>query len=298
MNLKKLNKTLFMCTMTASYIFLCSFCGVVSAYAADKISIEQSESIVEVEHSGTGTGTFCVTGEVYYEHDVQIKIMQSGALGEGFFSISEDAGATWSEPVKIPLSGYYQYDYLILEFIVPENSSNPVFKAGDIYSFYIQNPDTKIVINHTGNGTAEPEVISRVSELTAFDVLEKSGAHVIIEILKTGNLDTAVWRVSQDNGVTWTDELYTMQELLITSEEEPKLCFTIRFTVDSKEKEAFQKGDVYEIYAERIEDNTDIIGFLVLFIVIACVGTGGCMGYRFLKMQIPSETEYHMKEEI
>ncbi len=297
MNNRKMNKLLFTCTILASYIFLCSFLKPILVYASDANFKIQSDSIAEVKHSGTGTGILCVTGEVYYEYDVQLKIVQSGALGEGFFTISEDSGATWLEPVKIPLSGYYQYDYLILEFIAPEGSSDPFFEAGDIYSFYIQNPDTKIVINHTGNGTAEPEVISRVSELTAFDVLEKSGAHVIIEILKTGNLDTAVWRVSQDNGVTWTDELYTMQELLITSEEEPKLCFTIRFTVDSKEKEAFQKGDVYEIYAERIEDNTDIIGFLVLFIVIACVGTGGCMGYRFLKMQIPSETEYHMKEE-
>ncbi len=262
---------------------------------------KQPESIVEVNHTGTGTGKLVVTGDVYYEYDVQVKITQSGNIGEAYFSISEDNGSSWSETTKISLSGYFQYDYLVLEFYCEEKagktSSEPAFVAGDIYSFYIQNPDTTIMINHTGNGAAEPEVISNVPEMTAFEVLEASGAHIRIEILKTGGIDTGVWRVSQDAGKTWTEEFYTSYELFISSKNVPDLCFTIRFTsdmYDNKNIAVFQKGDIYEIYPERIEDHTDVIGFVVLFMVAGIVGAGLYVGYIYLKRQIPSETEYHM----
>lgn len=262
-------------------------------------------STYEVEHEGSGLGELGVTGESYGEYFYMVKITKSGVLGEAMFSYSEDMGTTWTEAEPVPLSGYYQFgswNELTAEFYLPEiEGSEPSFVEGDVYSFFVQDPSTAIVVKQEAHSKAWPSIVSNTPDMRAFDALEASGMHLKVKILKSGRFGEAVWQISTDGGLTWSDEEYAKKEtsfVVPATEKKPEISFTLRFEdLTSNDKaEIFSKGDVFEIYAERTKDNSAILGIVALCVIAGGVGGAGYAGYRYLKKQIPSEDCYRIKK--
>lgn len=259
----------------------------------------------EVEHEGTGLGEIGVTGETYGEYYYMIKVTQSGGLGIAMFTYSEDMGTTWSEPEKIPLSGYYKFgdwDELTAEFFLPQIEDKEVsFAEGDMYSFFVQDPNTEIVVTQKAHSQASPSIISTTPNMRAFEALESSGMHFKVKILKGGRFDEAVWQISTDDGLTWNEEEYAKKEVpfvVPATENTPELSFILYFEdLTSNDKtEIFMKDDVFEIYAERTKDNSTVLGIVALCLIVAAIGGAGFVGYTYLKKQIPSEDCYRIKK--
>lgn len=264
---------------------------------------EHVKSNFDVEHEGSGAGELGITGEPYAEYFIQVKITQSGSLGEAMFSYSEDMGATWTEAEKIPLSGYYNFGSwgeLTAEFYIPEEAES-AFVEGDVYSFFVQDPATKIVVTQDAHSNAWPVIVSTTPDMRSFEVLEASGMNIKVKIMKAGRFGEAVWQISTDGGLTWGDEEYAKQDTEITvpaTEKTEALSFILRFEdhTTNEKQELFIKDDMFNIYAERTVDNSWMLGIAALVIIVGAVGAVVVFGYKYLKNQIPSEDCYRIKK--
>ena len=255
-----------------------------------------AESNFEIAHIGSGLAEVGIIGIQEEEYHLSIKIVEAGVLGQSSFSYSLDEGITWSETIKIPLSGYYTFGNsgLTITFYVFADDITG-FVMEDIYSCYIPDPNTSIVIKQEGDSDAVAMVESNVPNMRAFDVLERMGRKIQIKILKDGNFGSAVWQVSKDGGNTWSEEDYAKEKLVISSDTEESLSVTIKFHVEAQKSEtAFLRDDMYTIYAERKVDSSGIIAIMVLLVLGAIVGIVVYFGNKKLKAAIPQESEYEL----
>lgn len=253
----------------------------------------------DVTHTGAGLGEIGVTGEQTNEYELTIKIVEGGTLGIGTFAYTKDKGKTWSEPIQIPLSGFYSLkgSGLTIEFFLPTNDVS--FITGDTYEFYVPNPDTNIVIKHLGNSNTTVEVISNVPDMRAFNVLEKINIKIKIKILKEGDFGKAVWQISKDDGVTWGDQEYAAREIVITSATDANLSVTLRFEPKLSKFDTsniFERDDEYSIYAERIGSSGGATGIIIFFVIIVGFVVAAYVIYKKLKNAIPKEDSYRIKK--
>ena len=253
------------------------------------------QSDFEVIHTGTGSGKIGITGEQKAEYDLQIKIASTGVLSQSTFVYSIDGGTTWSEEILVPLSGYYILGNsgLTINFYLPA-TENALFHQSDLYECYIPDPLTSIVIKQEGNSDAEILVISNHPEKRAFDVLEQLGSKIQVKILKSGGFGTAVWQVSKDNGVTWSEQAYAEEKLRIVIKMEESL--TLQFITDSSSGVFFEKDDRYTIYAEREADNSAGTAIMIIVALFVFFGIVLYFGNKKLKAAIPTELDYEIRK--
>ena len=249
----------------------------------------------EVIHNGTGFGKIGITGEQKAEYDLQIKIVSTGVLSQSTFVYSIDGGTTWSEEILVPLSGYYVLGNsgLTINFYLPA-TENALFQQNDLYECDIPDPFTSIVIQQEGNSDAEILVISNHPEKRAFDVLEQLGSKIQVKILKSGGFGMAVWQVSKDNGVTWSDQAYAEEKLLIVTKLEESLI--LQFITDSSNGVFFEKDDMYTIYAERTADNSAGAAIMIIAALVGIFVIVLYFGNKKLKAAIPTELDYEIRK--
>lgn len=287
------------------YAFFAIFLGLhapVKVYATDLKTQERDlepevQSDFEVSHIGEGPGKIGITGEQQAEYELQIEITDTGLLSQSMFIYSADGGVTWSEKILIPLSGYYALGStgLIINFFLPV-TKDAFFLQGDRYECYIPDPRTNIVVEQEGNSEAEILIISNHSEKRAFNVLEEMGNKIQVKILKSGSFGTAVWQISKDGGITWSEQAYAEKSVVIRSDTDKTLCLTLKFTTESSNGVLFEKDDVYTIYAERKTDNSAITAITIIAVLVGVVGAVFYCGNKKLKAAIPSELDYEIKK--
>lgn len=257
----------------------------------------QVASDYEVLQEGIGLGSISITGEPEAEYELIFQISAGGALGEATFLYSHDGGNRWSADSRVPLSGFYSLGNtgLTAEFYLPGDSE---FVEGDIYRCYVSDPTKVIRVKQDGNSAVDIMVSSNVEDMTAFDVLDKMGISVAVKIRKGGAIGEAVWQMSQDGGLTWGEELYATEELVISSEVNGiPLGVTVVFTPVSKaEALSFERGDVIRIYAEVTAKDNFMTVTVILLLVVSVIGFLIFFGNKKLKDAIPLESEYGLWE--
>lgn len=257
----------------------------------------QLDSTYEVFHEGTGLGSIGITGEPEAGYELVFRISESGALGEAAFTYSPDGGNRWSEDIRIPLSGFYALGAsgLTAEFHLPKDA---VFVTGDVYQCYVPDPSKVIRVNQDGNSAVAIEVLSNVADRTAFEVLEQMEAAIVVKIRKGGAIGEAVWQVSQDGGLTWGEEAYATEELMIFSEiNGVPLGVTVVFVPASKgDVLTFERGDVIRIYAENTAKDNFMTVTVIFLLVVSVIGFLVFFGNKKLKDAIPPEREYGLWE--
>lgn len=260
---------------------------------------EHVKSDFDVNFEGTGTGELGLTGEQDAEYDLRFKITTSGGLNEGMFTYSKDNGKTWSEEEIIPLSGYKELGTsgLTVEFFLPAETDS--FVSGDLFTVYVPDPDTRIVVKHDGGSVADAVIVSNTEDLRAFNCLEKTGFDIRYEILKGGNFGTAVGHYSTDGGATWSDEQYVQQDTVLTTED-GSASVILRFVVPDQtyggNKAVFTREDVYSITAVRDNQTDDGTMMMLMVAIVGILGGGGYIGYKKLKSQIPDNSTYKIKK--
>lgn len=260
---------------------------------------EHVKSDFDVNFEGTGTGELGLTGEQDAEYDLRFKITTSGGLNEGMFTYSKDNGKTWSEEEIIPLSGYKELGTsgLTVEFFLPAETDS--FVSGDLFTVYVPDPDTRIVVKHDGGSVADAVIVSNTEDLRAFNCLEKIGFDIRYEILKGGNFGTAVGHYSTDGGATWSDEQYVQQDTVLTTED-GSASVILRFVVPDQtyggNKAVFTREDVYSITAVRDNQTDDGTMMMLMVAIVGILGGGGYIGYKKLKSQIPDNSTYKIKK--
>ena len=264
---------------------------------SDVVDDIQLTSGYEVVQEGTGPGRIGITGEAEAEYDFVFRITESGVLGEASFIYSPDGGKRWSETVRIPLSGFYVLGTsgLTAEFWLPEEE---VFLAEDIYRCYVPDPFKLVRIKQDGNSSVAIEVHSNVEDKTAFEVLEQMESTIAVKIRRSGGIGEAVWQVSQDGGLTWSEETYATEELVISSEINGVLLgVTIAFQPVSKaEILSFERGDVIRIYAEDATKDNFMTVTVIFLLAVLIIGFLVFFGNKKLKDAIPPESEYGLWE--
>lgn len=264
---------------------------------SDVVDDIQLTSGYEVVQEGTGPGRIGITGEAEAEYDFVFRITESGVLGEASFIYSPDGGKRWSETIRIPLSGFYVLGTsgLTAEFWLPEEE---VFLAGDIYRCYVPDPFKLVRIKQDGNSSVAIEVHSNVEGKTTFEVLEQMESTIVVKIRKSGEIGEAVWQVSQDGGLTWSEETYATEELVISSEINGVLLgVTIAFQPVSKtEKFSFERGDVIRIYAEDAAKDNFMTVAVIFLLAVLIISFLVFFGNKKLKEAIPLESEYGLWE--
>lgn len=265
--------------------------------ASDVADDVQLTSGYEVVQEGTGCGRIGITGEPEAKYDFVFRITESGVLGEASFIYSPDGGNRWSETIRIPLSGFYVLGTsgLTAEFWLPEEE---VFLAEDIYRCYVQDPFKLVRIKQDGNSSVAIEVHSNVEDKTAFEVLEQMESTIAVKIRRSGGIGEAVWQVSQDGGLTWSEETYATEELVISSEINGALLgVTIVFqTVSKSEILSFERGDVIRIYAENTSKDNFMTVIVIFLLAVLIIGFLIFFGNKKLKDAIPPESEYRLWE--
>ena len=215
------------------------------------------------------------------------------------FCYSKDGGNTWSEEEIIPLSGYKELGTsgLTVEFFLPAETDS--FVSGDLFTVYVPDPDTRIVVKHDGGSVADAVIVSNTEGLRAFNCLEKTGFDIRYEILKGGNFGTAVGHYSTDGGATWSDEQYIQQDTVLTTED-GSASVILRFIVPDQtyggNKAVFTREDVYSITAVRDNQTDDGTMMMLMVAIVGILGGGGYIGYKKLKSQIPDDNTYKIKK--
>lgn len=264
---------------------------------SDVVDDIQLTSGYEVVQEGTGPGRIGITGEAEAEYDFVFRITESGVLGEASFIYSPDGGKRWSETIRIPLSGFYVLGTsgLTAEFWLPEEE---VFLAGDIYRCYVPDPFKLVRIKQDGNSSVAIEVHSNVEGKTAFEVLEQMESTIAVKIRRSGGIGEAVWQVSQDGGLTWSEETYATEELVISYEINGVLLgVTIAFQPVSKtEILSFERGDVIRIYAENTAKDNFMTVTVIFLLAVLIISFLVFFGNKKLKEAIPLESEYGLWE--
>ncbi len=257
----------------------------------------QVASDYEVVQEGVGLGSIGITGEPGDEYDFIFRIASSGTLGDATFLYSPDGGVHWSENSRIPLSGFYSLGNtgLTAEFYLPGDAA---FVVGDVYRCYVSDPTKVIRVKQDGNRTVDITVSSNVEDMTAFEVLAQMGASIAVKIRKGGAIGEAVWQVSQDGGLTWGEEVYATEELVVSSEvNDISLGVTVVFAPFSKaEVLSFERGDVIRIYVEDTAKDNFMTVTVILLLVISIIGFLFFFGNKKLKGAIPPESEYGLWE--
>ncbi|MBP3594359.1 MAG: hypothetical protein J6J44_07505 [Lachnospiraceae bacterium] len=271
----------------------------VTESSASEIEAEkyQIASDYEVLQEGTGLGIIGITGEPDAEYELIFQISEGSALGEATFLYSLDGGSRWSEDRRVPLSGFYSLGNtgLTAEFYLPGDSE---FVAGDVYRCYVSDPTKVIRMKQDGNSAVDITVSSNVEDMTVFEVLDKMGISIAVKIRKGGAIGEAVWQVSQDGGLTWGEEVYATEELVISSEVNGiPLGVTVVFAPVSKaEALSFERGDVIRIYAEDTAKDNFMTVTVILLLVVSVIGFLIFFGNKKLKDAIPPESEYGLWE--
>ena len=267
------------------------------AWASSEAEVYQVVSDYEVLREGTGLGSIGITGEPDAEYEMIFRISKGGALGEATFIYSPDGGVRWSENSRIPLSGFYSLGNtgLTAEFHLPGDSE---FLEGDIYRCYVSDPTKVIRVKQDGNSAVDITVSSNMEDMTAFEVLAQMGASIAVKIRKGGAIGEAVWQVSQDGGLTWGEEVYATEELVVSSEvNDISLGVTVVFAPISKaEVLNFERGDVIRIYAEDTGKDNFMTVTVILLLVVSVIGFLIFFGNKKLKDAIPPESEYGLWE--
>ncbi len=268
-----------------------------SSASENEAETYQAASDYEVVREGTGLGSIGITGEPDAEYEFIFRISKGGALGEATFLYSPDGGTRWSEDSRIPLSGFYSLGNtgLTAEFHLPGASE---FVEGDIYRCYVSDPTKVIRIKQDGNRAVNITVSSNVEDMTAFEALAQMGTSIAVKIRKGGAIGEAVWQVSQDGGLTWSEEVYATEELVISSEvNDISLGVTVAFAPISKaEVLSFARGDVIRIYAEDTGKDNFMTVTVILLLLVSVIGFLVFLGNKKLKSAIPPESEYGLWE--
>ena len=268
-----------------------------SSASENEAETYQAVSDYEVVREGTGLGSIGITGEPDAEYELIFRISEGGALGEATFLYSPDGGSRWSENRRIPLSGFFSLGNtgLTAEFYLPDNAG---FVAGDVYRCYVSDPTKVIRVKQDGNRAIDITVSSNVEDMTAFEVLAQMGASIAVKIRKGGAIGEAVWQVSQDGGLTWGEEVYATEELVVSSEvNDISLGVTVVFAPISKaEVLSFERGDVIRIYAEDTAKDNFMTVTVILLLVVSVIGFLIFFGNEKLKDAIPPESEYGLWE--
>ena len=133
---------------------------------------------------------------------------------------------------------------------------------------------------------------------TAFEVLEQMESTIAVKIRKGGVIGEAVWQVSQDGGLTWGEEAYATEALVISSEINGILLgVTIAFQPVSKtEILSFERGDVIRIYAEDTAKDNFMTVTVIFLLAVLIIGFLVFFGNKKLKDAIPPESEYGLWE--
>lgn len=294
---RKVKKANFFIWLLLASVFLIASNNMeVKAAEEKKAEGKHVKSDYEVTHTGSGISELGITGEADGEYDLLIEITKSGGLKEGYFQCSTDKGKTWGEERQIPLSGIYILGStgLIMEFYSLDDMG---FLAGDTYHCYIPDPTKKIVIKQEIGSKVNITVESVSEEVRAFDVLENAEAAIKIKIIKEGTIGTAVWKLSTDGGLTWDEEEYAKEELLLSFGKNTNgQRVTIKFSPEPGTEVDFLRNDVISIYAERTEKDGTITALVVLAVIVAGISAGIYFGNKILKSAIPSESDYELRD--
>ena len=256
------------------------------------------ESDLEVTHEGTGTGRIGVTGDPVKEYDLLIRITRGGIPGDMSVQVSMDGGARWSEEQEITLAGnlplYEQTEKkkqmtgLTAHFYAGETDTETSFVTGDEYRAYAMDPLTDIRITHKGDGLAELSVTPLSTDGRVFHLLEDGNYVIRIEILRSGSYGEAVMRLSADDGVTYTNEMFVPASGLIAL---PEIGVQLSFT-GNEGSSLFVEGDHYEIRPER----TDYLKKILIVLAVLII-TAGILYYafdRYMKSKLPGPSVYRI----
>ena len=130
------------------------------------------------------------------------------------------------------------------------------------------------------------------------EVLKQMESTIAVKIRRSGGIGEAVWQVSQDGGLTWSEETYATEELVISSEINGVLLgVTIAFQPVSKaEILSFERGDVIRIYAENTAQDNFMTVTVIFLLAVLIIGFLVFFGNKKLKDVIPPESEYGLWE--
>ena len=256
------------------------------------------ESDFDVIYQGKSTARIGITGKQHGEYDLRIKIVKGGFPGEAIVSISTDKGVTWGADTTVPLDSFIRIPGtgLTLEFAISKDD-NIGFIAGDMYSCYINDPDTDLIITQGRDCSAKLSLSCPDPNKHPFNVLEDNGLSLLIRVDKSGDFGSAVISVSLDGGKSYGEQLIVPEEGFITLSGYGLVCDFRSFKNDEivSSSTGFTKGSSYTAVAYR-KSYKNIIYLLIGICSIVCLSAV----YGYIKMMsfMPKASQYRINPYI
>lgn len=86
-----------------------------------------------ITHTGTGAGTFAITGKPNNNFNIIVEIVTAGENNEAEFKYSLNGGETFTDEIVVPLAGEYVIPLTGLKLVFTEANNSNSWKAGDKY---------------------------------------------------------------------------------------------------------------------------------------------------------------------
>lgn len=86
-----------------------------------------------ITHTGTGAGTFAITGKPNNNFNIVVEVVTAGENNEAEFKYSLNGGESFSDEIVVPLAGEYTIPLTGLKLTFTEANNSDSWKAGDKY---------------------------------------------------------------------------------------------------------------------------------------------------------------------
>ncbi len=260
--------------------------------------IPSPETDFEVEYNGEGRARLGIKGSQTGEFDIRVRIEKGGFPGDMRVSISTDKGNTWLEDQPVALDSFMQLKGtgLTLEFAA-DPSDKTGFIEGDLYSCYVQDPGTELVVTQGRNCSAFLSLCCADPNNHPFNVLEDNGISLAIRVEKDGTFGTAVVSLSLDGGKTYGEQTLVPDDGILRLAGYDLIC-DFRTMKDGRIAESqtgFRKGGIYTAVAKR-RSIKNLIFFLAASSAVLCVLA--VTGYMKMMSLMPKKSQYRINTYI
>lgn len=207
---------------------------------------------------------------------------KDGMPGETNCKVSYDNGKIF-EDLFVPLSGVINDKKTGLTYRFQTEG----FKAGDTFKCFVGDPTKEITYENTSSGGFTLTTVEG-DGVYAFDVLAENFIDIVVNIKRTGDMQTAVFDVTvvSDDGTinSTSEEMYIPENGDYILED-----YGLVMHFDGS---YFAEGNVFTAHA-RYPEETD---YTSLYILGGVLGAAAMLGLAFLKGKQTKDSEYELHE--
>lgn len=260
------------------------------------VTVTHKDKNGKVKNDKDSTKGLIITGKQTKEVRCIAKIIKGGKQADTEVSVSFDNGQTYSDPIKLGLSGN-----------LPVNGSGIVlsfsgdFVAGDTYSFFAPDPAKAVVCKTQGVSSINADLVAKDPNVYPSDILLKNEWKVVVYVTKGGFLNGGkgvdsplpVIRISLNGGKSYAAEQYMSKDGIVPvkTSDGADTGLVLKFTTANNQKASADDEAIY-VFSTSKQNQTMVYAGLIAIVVILIIAFAAYSAKQVAK--VPTDASFNI----